>query len=186
VLKQKILNRIAKIRYFVRIERAKLKGVTLGDNSLLGQDLDFQLGVRDGKPGRIAIGDQAWIEHGATLCAFGGSIDIGRSVFIGPHAVVYGHGGVTIREETLIAMHCCILSSEHAIPTRSEGIRHHPDTFLPTHIGRDVWLGAGVKVLGGVTIGDGCVVGAGAVVTKSLQPYSIAVGVPARVVGSRK
>jgi acetyltransferase-like isoleucine patch superfamily enzyme len=42
-----------------------------------------------------------------------------------------------------------------------------------------------VTVLGGVTIGDGCVVGAGAVVTKNLLPGSIAVGVPARVVGSR-
>ena len=56
----------------------------------------------------------------------------------------------------------------------------------PTRIGADVWLGAGVTVLGGVTIGDGCVVGAGAVVTRDLPPYAIAVGVPARVTGSRR
>ncbi len=49
----------------------------------------------------------------------------------------------------------------------------------------DGWLGAGVKVMGGVTIGDGCVVGAGAVVTDDLAPYSIAVGVPAKVIGQR-
>lgn len=186
MLKKKILFQLAKIRQFSRAESARLEGVSLGDHPLLGPHLDFQLGIRDGKVGRIAIGDQAWIEHGAALCAFGGSINIARRVFLGPHVVVYGHGGVTIGEETLIAMHCCILSSEHAIPTRAEAIRHHADTLLPTNIGRDVWLGAGVKVLGGVNIGDGCVVGAGAVVTKSLQPYSIAVGVPARVVGSRK
>lgn len=59
-------------------------------------------------------------------------------------------------------------------------IRSCPDILLPTTIGSDVWLGAGVTVLGGVTIGDGCVVGANAVVTSDLPPYSVAMGVPAR------
>jgi acetyltransferase-like isoleucine patch superfamily enzyme len=99
--------------------------------------------------------------------------------------VIYGHGGVDIGDQSLIAMHCCILSSEHTIPSRSGIIRNEPDILLPTKIGRDVWLGAGVTVLGGVTIGDGCVVGAGAVVTRDLPPYSIARGVPARVFGER-
>jgi acetyltransferase-like isoleucine patch superfamily enzyme len=48
-----------------------------------------------------------------------------------------------------------------------------------------VWLGASVIILGGVTVGRGSVVGAGAVVTHDLPPYSIARGVPARVVGVR-
>lgn len=52
-------------------------------------------------------------------------------------------------------------------------------------IGDDVWLGAGVVITAGVTVGDGCVVGAGAVVTKSLPAGCIAVGVPAKVVGTR-
>jgi acetyltransferase-like isoleucine patch superfamily enzyme len=106
-------------------------------------------------------------------------------VFIGPQVVIYGHGGVEIGDDTLISMHCCILSSNHTVPAAAKKIRDQPDLLLPTKIGRDVWLGAGVKVLGGVTIGDGCVVGAGAVVTRDLPPYSIAMGVPARVTGRR-
>jgi acetyltransferase-like isoleucine patch superfamily enzyme len=43
-----------------------------------------------------------------------------------------------------------------------------------------------VRVLDGVTIGEGCVIGAGAVVNKNIPPYSIAVGVPAKVIGQRK
>ena len=49
----------------------------------------------------------------------------------------------------------------------------------------DCWLGTGAKVLDGVRIGRGCVIGAGAVVTKDIPPYSIAVGVPAKVIGRR-
>jgi acetyltransferase-like isoleucine patch superfamily enzyme len=52
-------------------------------------------------------------------------------------------------------------------------------------IGNDVWLGANVVVLRGVTIGDGCIVAANAVVTKDLPPYSIAAGLPAKVIRSR-
>ncbi|MCX7595635.1 MAG: acyltransferase, partial [Fischerella sp.] len=49
----------------------------------------------------------------------------------------------------------------------------------------DCWLGHGVTVLDGVTIGKGSVIGAGAVVTKDIPPYSVAVGIPAKVVKSR-
>jgi hypothetical protein len=52
-------------------------------------------------------------------------------------------------------------------------------------IGHDVWLGHGVIVLPGVSIGTGAVVGAGAVVTKDIEPYTIAVGVPAKPLRTR-
>ena len=52
-------------------------------------------------------------------------------------------------------------------------------------IGNDVWIGRGAKILGGVTIGDGAVVAAWSVVTKSIPPYAIVVGVPARVLRRR-
>jgi acetyltransferase-like isoleucine patch superfamily enzyme len=52
-------------------------------------------------------------------------------------------------------------------------------------IGNDVWIGINVTILAGVSIGDGAIVGAGSVVTKSLEPYGIYAGVPARKIGSR-
>ena len=54
-----------------------------------------------------------------------------------------------------------------------------------TYIGNDVWIGANVVIKSGVKIGDGAIIGAGAVVTKDVEPYSVVVGVPARVVRKR-
>jgi len=79
-----------------------------------------------------------------------------------------------------------VVSANHEIPERGVLIRDKPDKRAPIQIGKDVWLGAGVKVMAGVSIGDGCVVGAGAVVTRDLPPYSIAVGVPAAVIRTRE
>jgi acetyltransferase-like isoleucine patch superfamily enzyme len=168
-----------------RVILAKLQGAALGQGAILGPSLDFELGYRAGSPGRISVGARSRIDHGSTLHAYGGRIEIGADAFLGSHVVVYGHGGVEIGDNCLIAMHSCILSSEHAIPEAGVPIRSQADRMFATSIGSDVWLGAGVKVLGGVTIGQGCVVGAGAVVTRDLPPNSIAVGVPARVIGYR-
>ena len=137
-------------------------------------------------PGKVTVGPECQLSFGVELNPWQGFITIGRDVFLGPHTVIYGQGGVEIGDHSLISMHCCIVSSNHSAAARGEIIRHKPDILRPTKIGRDVWLGAGVKVLGGVTIGDGCVVGAGAVVTKNLPANSIAMGVPARVVGTRE
>jgi virginiamycin A acetyltransferase len=62
----------------------------------------------------------------------------------------------------------------------------HPDEEM-IKVGNDVWIGQGVSVVRkpGLEIGDGAVIGSGAVVTKSIPPYAIAAGVPARVIGYR-
>lgn len=161
-------------------------GVSFGASCQLAAGTNLSPGYRDGRRGRVVVGAEAQLECGVVMRAWGGSIVLGHNVFVGEYTVIYGHGGVTIGDDTLIAMHCRILSSNHTIPGRDGRIRHHPDVLLPTAIGKDVWLGAGVTVLGGVTIGDGCVVAAGAVVTKDLPPYSIAMGVPAQVVRFRE
>lgn len=64
-------------------------------------------------------------------------------------------------------------------------IEGHPRIKGDIVIGNDVWLGSNVKVMSGVHIGDGCIIGANAVVTKDIEPYSVAVGVPAKVIKKR-
>lgn len=162
-----------------------LRGIPLPPGTILGSGVEFVPGVAGGRRGLIQAGDACRLSTGVLLHAYGGEIRLGANVFLGPGTVIYGHGGVEIGDACLIAMHCRILSSNHAVPPSGTEIRSQPDELRPTKIGRDVWLGAGVTVLGGVTLGDGCVVGAGAVVTKSLPPGAIAHGVPAQVHGFR-
>jgi acetyltransferase-like isoleucine patch superfamily enzyme len=166
--------------------RVQRTGARLAAPGRIGAGARASLGWGAHGPGTVSCGPEHTLGDGVILDAWGGSIRIGTHVFLGPYVVVYGHGGVEIGDHTLVSMHCRILSSNHTVPPAATLIRSQPDILLPTRIGRDVWLGAGVTVLGGVTIGDGCVVGAGAVVTHDLPPYSIAHGVPARVVGSRE
>lgn len=184
-LARSLLHRCDRFGCTVRRFLATATGVRLGRDVDLGAGCELGLRWTVPRRGRISIGDRSRLERGSVLHSYGGSIDIGRDVFLGPGVVIYGHGGVTIGEHSLISMHCRILSSNHALPPVGTEIRSQPDELRPTRIGRDVWLGAGVTVLGGVTIGDGCVVGAGAVVSRDLPPGAIALGVPARVVGQR-
>jgi acetyltransferase-like isoleucine patch superfamily enzyme len=70
---------------------------------------------------------------------------------------------------------------KEALQYKEDGHRTKGDVT----IGNDVWIGRNVMILSGVTIGDGCVIGAGAVVTKSIPPYAIAAGNPAKVIRMR-
>jgi acetyltransferase-like isoleucine patch superfamily enzyme len=99
-------------------------------------------------------------------------------VVINSFTHVFGGGGVHIGARTLISTGCSIASITHSeqIATRRIGIE------APVTIEEDCWLGTGAIVLPGVRIGKGSIIGAGAVVTKDIPPYSMAIGVPARVV----
>ena len=109
---------------------------------------------------------------------FGKNITLGRRVFINSGCRFQDQGGITIGDDCLIGHNVVIATLNHDMrPSRRADLIPHPVV-----IGRNVWLGANVTVLPGVTIGGDAVVGAGSVVTKDVPAGSIAVGSPARVV----
>lgn len=182
---QAVLTRLSAGAHRLRSLGPRLSGVSVGPGSRIGPRCEVACGPGAARRGRIILGDRTLLATGVLLHPYGGLIETGIDVYIGPYTTIYGHGGVTIGKDTLISMHCRILSSNHTVPPRGTIIRSQPDIQKPTRIGADVWLGAGVTVLAGVTIGDGCVVGAGAVVTHDLPANCISVGVPAKVTGFR-
>jgi acetyltransferase-like isoleucine patch superfamily enzyme len=164
---------------------ASVRGVTIAKSTQIGPGTQFRLGFRDGKRGKITVGKYSQFQFSAFLNAYGGSIDIGECVFVGPFVVIYGHAGVEVGDNSLLSMHVSVLSSDHTIPSMRQEIRSAPDILKKTRIGCDVWIGAGSTILGGVSIGDGCVIGAGSVVKRDLPPGAIAMGVPARIISTR-
>lgn len=136
--------------------------------------------------GRITIGAGSIVREGAILQTYGGSIDIGCSCTINPYCVIQGNGGVTIGDNVLIAAHVSIFSANHVFKDVNQPIRRQGEHKIGVVIEDDVWLGSGVRVLDGVTIGTGSVVAAGAVVNKDVAPFSVVAGVPARLIRSRR
>jgi galactoside O-acetyltransferase len=109
----------------------------------------------------------------------GGATRIGRKVFVNQCCTFYDHGGIDIGDEVMIGPNVSLITSGHPIepPRRREGV-----TASPIVIGRNVWIAAGVTVIGGVTIGENAVVAAGSVVTRDVPANALVAGNPARVV----
>src|SRR5690606_18371727 len=106
-----------------------------------------------------------------------GRVEIGDRVAINSFVQIYGHGGVSIGDETQLGPGTIVTTTGHDYADEKLEA-----SFTPIVIGRRVWVGAHVTIIGGVTIGDSAVIGAGAVVIRDIPPHTLAVGVPARVV----
>lgn len=113
------------------------------------------------------------------------TIEIGDNSVVGAFTCIHGPGHIKIGESCLIASHVGIYANNHIFADPTRKIIEQGTSRKGIIIEDDCWLGNGVTVLDGVRIGHGSVIGAGAVVTKDIPPYSIAVGVPAKVISSR-
>lgn len=137
------------------------------------------------REGRIEIGSSCELRSFARLEADTGHIMLGDRCSVNPFCFLNGFGGLTIGNDVRIASNAVLLSSSHRhddvdVSMHSQGVERRP-----TVIEEDVWIGAHVVVTGGVRIGAHSIIGAGAIVLKDIPPFSVAAGVPARVVRAR-
>lgn len=109
-----------------------------------------------------------------------GNLAIGKNTTINEKCRLDARGGLTIGDNVSISSEVCILTAEHDIQS--------PDfkgKEAPVRIEDYVFIGTRAMILPGVTLKKGAVVAAGAVVTRDVEPYTIAAGVPARPIGRR-
>lgn len=107
----------------------------------------------------------------------GKNIAVGKNVFINSGCKFQDQGGIVIDDGALIGHNVVLATLNHSL-----AVRDRQDLIPgPIRIGKNAWIGSNVTILPGVTVGDGAVVAAGAVVTKDVPAYTVAGGVPARV-----
>ena len=105
-------------------------------------------------------------------------IDVHPNATLG-YGIMLDHGtGIVIGETATVGHNCSILHHVTLGGSGKKGVDRHPT------VGNGVLLGTGSCLLGNITVGDGCQVGAGTLVIGDLPPRSVAVGVPARIIGS--
>lgn len=143
---------------FVRNLIFKLAFKKLGKNCLLDYKTYFRY------PSRISLGDNVTINRDCALYASymvdNMEIRIGNNVALSPHVRIF----TATHDYSTLGLY---------------------DTAASVIVEDNAWIGGGAIILPGVTIGEGAIIGAGSIVSKSVPPYSVSVGNPARVIKSR-
>ncbi|MDZ7314999.1 MAG: flippase-like domain-containing protein [candidate division KSB1 bacterium] len=158
--------------------------ISLGEKCVL--DEYCRLSAQGGDDAEIVLGNEVLLGRGTVLGTRGGRIEIGDFSNIGANCRFGTTSQIKLGKYVLLAANCYIGGAQHRfdrldIPIMRQGYESRGGVIIEDNC----WLGAGVIVLDGVRIGSGSVIGAGSVVTKDIPPNSIAVGVPARVQGTR-
>jgi len=128
---------------------------------------------------RFVLGRRSVIESYSCINNACGDIIIGDNTRIGLHNTVIGP--VSIGNNVNIAQGVVITALNHNFSEEGKRIDEQGVSLQPITIADDVWIGANVVILPGVSIGEHCVIAAGAVVSRNIPPHSLAMGVPAKV-----
>lgn len=161
----------------LEVERLECKSLCQAYNHLPIKDLE---GRRDmikkilGKTGNnIHIEPDFW-------CDYGSRIEVGENFYSNHGLVILDAGKVTFGNNVFIAPGCGFHTSGHPIDfeRRNQGLEY----AYPISVGNNVWFGAGVQVMPGVSIGDNVVIGGGSIVVHDIPSNSVAVGNPCRVI----
>lgn len=113
--------------------------------------------------------------------AGGDEIRVGRNVFVNQNCTFYDLGGLEIGDDVMIGPNVSLITASHPLEPSE---RRAVTIGRPIVIERNVWIAAGVTIIGGVRVGENSVVAAGSVVTRDVPPNTLVGGNPARVIRS--
>jgi len=135
------------------------------------------------REGRLQVGSEVLFEPGVWITAPGEArVRIGAGSFLNQGVMLASEQLVEIGEHCMLANGCFVSDANHRFDDPQKPITWQGfQSKGPTRIGDNCWLGANVVVTSGVSIGERCVIGANSVVTRDIEPFSIAAGLPARV-----
>lgn len=136
----------------------------------------------------IRIGDQSLISRNTVLNSKGGFIEIGMRTNIGMFCTLFSRDcRVHVGNDVLMSAYCHLMGGgNHSMDRTDIPIAYQGAECLGINIDDNVWLGSGVKILDGCSVGKDSVVGTNSFVNSDLPEYSISAGLPAKVIRKRK
>ena len=172
------------VRYW-RFLRFRLANPHVVTNGMVFLGRRVEVFARPGY-GRLILGRWVHIGDGTSLRCHEGTLRIDDKVVFGRNIVVNAYLDVTIGASCILADMVYVTDFDHVFDDVTVPIKDQGIVKAPVRIGPDVWLGTKATVVRGTQVGTGSVVAAHAVVTRDLPPFSVAVGVPARVLRDRR
>ena len=159
--------------------------IHIGDNVKIMDDVTV---IARGEGG-VRIGNNCYLCERVYLdteSAAEGYIRIGNHTYIGTGTTLFGHKGLEIGDECLLAQNITLTPYSHKFADPDDLIWNQGGNSKKVTIGRDTYIGMGVCVMYSGDIGVGCIIGAGSTVVKPIPDYSVAVGTPAKVIKKRQ
>lgn len=159
--------------------------ISIGDNTVIMDDVTI---IARGEGG-VTIGNDCYICERVYLDTESrdeGYISVGNRVYIGTGTTLFGHKGLEIGDFCLLAQNITLTPYSHISDNPDDIIWNQGGHSKKVTIGKDCYIGMGVCIMYSGDIGDGSVVGAGSTVVKPIEPYSVAVGTPAKAIKVRK
>jgi acetyltransferase-like isoleucine patch superfamily enzyme len=136
--------------------------------------------------GRMVIGRWVHVGNGNAIRCHEGNLRIGDKCVFGKDNTVNGYLDVEIGAASIIADWVYICDFDHVFADVTRPIKDQGIVKSPVRIGPDVWIGTKASVLRGTTVGQGSVIAAHCLVNADVPAYSVAVGVPVRVISDRQ
>ncbi len=158
--------------------------IKIGDNVVI--DDNCLLDAKGSDNSGIVIGSGTFIGRNTILSCKNGDIEIGENSNIGFNCEIFSASKVVLGKNALFAAYCYLIGGEHTFDRTDVSVLEQQRTSAGINVEDNVWLGAGVKVNDGASIGRDSIIGTSAVVRGNIPEYSIAVGIPAKVIRSRK
>jgi acetyltransferase-like isoleucine patch superfamily enzyme len=157
--------------------------IHIGDNVVI--DDNCLLDAKGSTNRGITIGSGVFVGRNTILSCKDGDIELADGANLGFNCEVFSASRVRIGKRVLMAAYSYVIGGDHDFSDPSISVLDQSRKSDGVTVGDGAWIGAGAKILDGVAVGDHAIVGAGAVVRDSVAASAIAVGVPARIVGTR-
>lgn len=171
-------------------KRVSLKNkrlISLGKTITIGDNVEINALSKNGViiGHNVTILRNTIIECTGNIKNLGEGLTIGNYVGIAQNCFIQVRGKVKIGDYVIFGPYVKIFSENHNFNDINIPIVLQGETRLPVVIENNVWIGANATILGGITIGEGSIIAAGAIVNKDIPPFSIAAGIPAKIIKSR-